>query len=188
MGEFYSDEHQHKIEVYSCGYRNVNTYPWPYSDPDFASWPEISDPDSSTLVLDQSGFVVKHSTSYCAYKIFEATGKWPKASRTYRWFLRTSAKLPGERNDGKFEAKDWVQFLDEAGYNRVLSPTQLTNDFRCVGIDPNKGESGMVVWFESIRYGEVTRGKFVEYSTYLNGKYVYESFGEPQNFTWVAIC
>lgn len=66
---WYSHEGQAKVAMYKTGHHQINTYPWPYSDEEFAKWPEDDDSDNYTLISDQSGCVVKYATSYCAWKI-----------------------------------------------------------------------------------------------------------------------
>lgn len=152
-----SIECQERVNLYKSGYHTIDTYPWPYSDPKFANWAENNEPDCSTLVLDKSGFVVKSAASYCAYKIFEATGRWPQKKTTH----------------GFDEVKDWVQFLKEAGYDHLVDCPCYNYEF--VGVSQSA-----VVWFEHIHAG------LIEYSTYQNKKYIY-STANSSDFIWVEI-
>lgn len=163
MAEDYwcSEEHKIRSKMERC-----DTYPWPYSDPRFADWPECDDEEKYTLVSDQSGFVVKHCTSYCAWKIFEQTGEWP---------MRTSKE--------RFGAKKWVKFLSEAGYTHVLKDGEpLKEGSHYVGVMSRFDEAGLVVWLERIR----NDGK-IEYSTYVSKSYAYITTPNRQDITWVEI-
>ena len=163
-----SEAHQKLIAEYKSGDHFINTYPWPYSDNSFADWPESSAKNTYSLISDQSGFVIRHSTSYCAWKIFECNGVWPR-------------RITRERMD----AKDWLKFLSEAGYARVIKATEpLQKGHHYVGVDPRYGKFGLVVWLED--FDEGFNGWVVEYSTYLNGCYTYCS-SDRNDFTWVQI-
>lgn len=160
---WHSADHQIKMELYLSGRHEINTYPWPYSDKGFANWPESDQSDDYTLISDQSGCVVKYATSYCAWKIYEATGEWPT-----------------KKSNVRLDAKNWIQFLAEAGYTKQVSGVSLRNGAHYVGIDPNRGEWGVVVWFEAIQ------GDRLEYSTYYNKQYYY-GLGFAKDFEWVEI-
>lgn len=154
-------------------FHNVDTYPWPYRDPYFANWEEDDSDEGYNLISDQSGCVVKYSTSYCAWKIFETTGAWPQ-------------KTSGERLD----AKCWVQFLVEAGYPEIVP--NLIDDFYArrsdavspcyVGIKPDEGEWGLTVWFEELdsEFNQV----FV--SSYVDKRYK-AWWIDPYEYIWVKI-
>ncbi|MBR3248482.1 hypothetical protein IKF89_00405 [Candidatus Saccharibacteria bacterium] len=148
-----SPEGQRITEFYKYdGYlgTGTNTYPWPYREPDFANWAEDGSDDGYNLISDQSGCVIKYATSYCAWKIFEATGTWPQ-------------KTSSERLD----AKRWLQFLAEAGYAKVVN--HPTNNHHYVGINPDEGEWGIVVWFECDDIFTLKPNILV--SSYINKKY-----------------
>lgn len=159
-----SEKHQVLIGRYKSGERKLDTYPWPYCDPGFADWKECNRDDSYTLISDQSGFVVKHCTSYVAWKIFETTGEWPqrKAKRTYH-------------------AQDWVRFLSDAGYKTVVE--KPSGDGYYVGVNPRKGDYGEVVWYE---YPNYVVDNLVYVSTYRKKQYVYE-IELVDMYTWVKI-
>ena len=141
----------------------MNTYIWPYNDPCFANWPEDDSAKGYNLISDQSDCVVKYATSYVAYKIFEETGTWPR-------------KTSSERLD----AKRWVQFLDEAGYEKVVDRPE--NGHRYVGVKPEEGEWGIVVWFEKAIFDEDA----AIVSTY--NKKTYENRFVPfSDYIWVQI-
>lgn len=160
-----SYEHLKKIEIYLKWSRKTNTYPWPYRSYKFANWEEDDSPESYSLITDQSEFVVRHSTSYCAWKIFEATGTWPQRKSQTK----------------KFDAKNWQQFLAEAGYTEIVDRPGITNYF--VGINSNEGEHGLVVWAES----NVNRKTHqIQVSTYINKKYHFYEV-DYRNYTWVKI-
>ena len=139
----------------------VNTYPFPYNDPEFANWEEDDTPDGYSLISDQSGCVIRYSTSYCAWKIFETTGVWPQ-------------KTSNERLD----AKRWQQFLYEAGYHQIC--TELRIGCNYVGIDPTYGEWGLVVWVEELQSDKVL------VSSYVNKKFKVWTV-DPKDYLWVQI-
>lgn len=122
----------------------LNSYPWPYSSPQFARWTENADPEDCSLVFDPSGFVIRHCMSYCAWKIREITGKWPKCE-VAAWI----------------QPKNWLYYLEVLGYKEVDITPQP--GYRYVGIDPFYGEHGMVFWYEG---KTVKNGAMV--STYRN--------------------
>ncbi len=120
--------------------RRLDTYPWPYSDPDFAAWPEDDgivapgEPATDrgyTLISDPIGFVIRRPTSYCAWKIYEATGEL--------------LQHPKHR---RCDAKDWLTLLAKNGYNEIVLETALRDGMNYVGVIPKYGEHGLVVWFE----------------------------------------
>ncbi len=164
---------QNKTKQYQDGYYYFNTYPWPYSDPDFANWEEDDRTGSYTLISDQSNFIIRHPTSYCAWKIFESTGHWPKR------------KTP--RGEKLFHAKYWQEFLAEAGYETIVVMPQSTH--RYVGIEEHsETEFGEVVWFEklgSVSIDESGVGKVVV-STYRDKQYFVGAV-DPQKYLWIQI-
>ena len=154
---------QKKIELYKSGSWNIDTYPGPYYHQYFANWEEDDSPEGYNLISDQSGCVIKYSTSYCAWKIFEATGVWPQ-------------KTSRERLD----AKRWVQFLAEAGYTEVVE--DLDPRYYYVGVNPSAGEWGLVVWLESIEDKDE-----VIVSSYPDKRHQWWAT-EKDAYTWVKIC
>ena len=155
---------QEKTRQYQDGYFNIDTYPGPYCHPYFANWEEDDSPGGYNLISDQSGCVIKYATSYCAWKIFEETGAWPQ-------------KTSKERLD----AKRWVQFLAEAGYKTV--DDVLLSGARYVGVNPNEGEWGLVVWLEE----DTRNGKTATAPTYLEKKHQIITVN-LDDFTWVRIA
>lgn len=141
----------------------IDTYPWPYREQDFANWEEDDSSDGYSLISDQSGCVVKYATSYCAWKIFEATGTWPQ-------------KTSKERLD----ARRWVQFLAEAGYTEVVDYLEAGHHY--VGIDPDVGEWGIVVWLD----GYIDNSPVGYMSSYRNGEFV-TWIDDIHCYTWVKI-
>ena len=126
----FSPLHHRRLELMKGG-EIVDTYPWPYNDILFANWPESSCDSDYTPVLDPSRSVVKKSTSYCAYKIYEVTGKWPKSTSRHK----------------RFEPKDWREFLREAGYWEV--DHNPSKNFYYVGVRDNIFRPySEVVWLE----------------------------------------
>lgn len=95
---------------------------------------------SHTYIADNHG--VHNCVSYCAWKIYELTG---------RWLTRT----------GSMNAKEWVARLRENGYGMVVSAPQ--NGGKYVGIS-TAGQYGHAIWFEEgstiSEYNYVARGTF----------------------------
>lgn len=122
-----------------------NPYPWPYSDPEFGNFGEKED----TLVVDRSGFIIRHSTSYCAYRMKRILGHWPDRVQPKR-----------------YDAKDWAEYLTDLGFSEVEISY---NGASFLGVNPNVGEYGLVVWFEPcVRYEKTD---LVLVSTYFKGEY-----------------
>ncbi|MBR3236540.1 hypothetical protein IKF92_02595 [Candidatus Saccharibacteria bacterium] len=140
----------------------IDTYPLPYSHPDFANWEEDNSKEDYSLVPDQSNCVVKHDTSYVAYKIYEATGSWPQ-----------------KKTKEEIDAKNWGQFLKEAGYETIVEKPIKNGYF--VGINPDKGEHGIVVWYE----GTLIDGSVIT-TTYKNKTYTINK-ENPSDFIWIKI-
>lgn len=111
---------------------------------------------------------MRRSTSYVAWKIFELTGQWPL-----------------ERgNDGTvFHAKYWQEFLRLNGYTKEVEHPERGKHY--VGIIPDEGEFGQVVWFEGM-YGKLYA---CQVSTYTNFQYetrVFHTHGIEKT-TWIEI-
>lgn len=161
---FHSKEHQRLVKRYKSGETTLNTYLWPYAHPNFASWEESDDAEDYSLVSDPSGCVVKYATSYVAYKIFEETGAWPKKKTRIR-----------------LDAKNWMQFLAEAGYTTIVDKPVHTKHYVGVLREPTKYEFGLVVWFEA----DLPGGKFAV-STYVNKRYQRMTLSAEDCF-WVEV-
>ena len=107
----------------------ANTYPEPYRS---------ARKDS---LIDPSTCYNRECTSYCAWKIKEATGSWPKRT-------------------GDMNARNWIYRLPENGYGtRTSSP----NGAKCVGVS-TAGKYGHVVWSDGTL-------RISEYNYYSNGTY-----------------
>ena len=107
----------------------ANTYPEPYRS---------AKKDS---LIDPSTCYNRECTSYCAWKIKEATGNWPKRT-------------------GDMNARNWLYRLPENGYGtKVASP----NGNKCVGVSTG-GKYGHVVWSDGTL-------RISEYNYYSNGTY-----------------
>ncbi len=158
-----SPEQQEVISQYKSGKYWINTYPWPYCDNAFANWQEDGSDEGYNLITDQSSFVIKYATSYVAYKIFEETGVWPQ---------RVSSK--------RFDAKIWVEFLAEAGYTEIVERPE--DGHRYVGINPDVGKWGSVVWFEKIIFDEDA----AIISSYMKKSFL-TRFAPISEFIWVRI-
>lgn len=157
-------EHQRKMLSYRRGNRKINTYPWPYNDMDFAAWAE--EHDETTLVTDPSNCVIRHNTSYVAYKIYEVTGKWPR---------------PLQKGQ-IVKAEDWPALLAKNGYTEKASEQEITLASRgfYVGID---AKTDKIIWYERFtgsKYG------LVECSAYHGGTFKHD-FVMLRNFTWIRI-
>lgn len=94
-----------------------NTYPEPYR----------SKPKDS--LIDPSTCYNRECTSYCSWKIKEATGSWLKRT-------------------GDMNAKNWLARLPENGFKTRLSSP---NGAKCVGVR-TAGKYGHVVWSDGTLY------------------------------------
>lgn len=107
-----------------------NTYPEPYRS-------AVQD-----TIFDPAGCYNRECVSYCAWKVYELTGKW-------------LAKY------GSMNAKYWVQRLAENGYTTVLSAPREGGFY--VGVT-EAGTYGHVVWYETgkiiTEYNYASRGCF----------------------------
>ena len=143
---------------------DINPYPWPLFEPDFASWEESDAYATYSLISDPSGMVVKYSTSYCACMIYGYTGKWL------------------EYEPGKRDANNWVSVLSANGFNRVVAAPRRGGKY--VGLlkdETADNGHGLVVWFDDIK------DKLVRYSTYQNHRY-HVSKDFALRFVWIEIC
>lgn len=156
-----------------------NTYPWPYREEQFADWEADDSPQEYNLISDPSGFVIRHSTSYCAWKIREATGRWPM-----------------QHGDSwqRFDAKNWEEFLKLNHGRRITADSDMSfiaDSYGYVGILPQQGEYGQVVWLESIYVKFREKVKHLDYlvSTYENQRYrrYYLTDQEAAEIIWMEI-
>lgn len=136
----------------------VNTYPWPYSEDWFADWEEVDIKENYSLVSDNAGFIIKHSTSYCAWKINELTGFWPTRPR----------------HMAECSASHWHRLLFYNNYRNTVKRPEPGKSY--VGIAPSRGPHGECVWFEGYDDGNciernMDTGGEIIYSTYRNKKY-----------------
>lgn len=108
-------EHGEELEVEEAGKGAawVNTYPEPYRS---------AAKDSK---IDPSTCYNRECVSYCAWKICEVTGSWPKRT-------------------GDMNAKNWIYRLPSWGYKKVSGPK---DGGLYVGV-LTSGTYGHVVWFE----------------------------------------
>ena len=157
-------EHQYLMDLARLG-SIVNTYPMPYNDLRFANWDESKTIDDYSIITDQSGCPVKHSTSYCAWKIFEATGRWPQRKTPIR-----------------LDADNWLAFLSEAGFDDIVDSPDPNYHF--VGINQDDGEWGITVWYE-----RTDESGDVKVSTYRDKTYSYETIfkEEVRKYIWIRI-
>lgn len=161
----YKNLHQNCLDIQDetgyC-YKLINTYPWPYSDPNFAIWDEYNNSED-TLIYDQSKCVIRESTSYVAWKIFEATGTWP--SPTDLIWIKPS---------------DYFKFLAESGYREIVDLPKDTGYY--VGINKTPEEYGQVLWYEGITKDH---SRIIS-STYKNRSHIYVG-SSPKEYTWIKI-
>lgn len=162
--------YRHKRRSFRKKYRamlipgeGANTYPWPFSDQNFANWEEDDAPETYSLVSDPSGCVVKYATSYCAWKIYETTGVWPQRKTHIR-----------------MDAKNWKQFLREAGYGEMVARPTVGGKY--VGINPKMGPWGYVVWYE----GDDKEASCVVVSSYRSKQFILESVSFI-DYDWIKI-
>jgi hypothetical protein len=140
-----------------------NSYPWPYCHSEFANWPEFLD----SLVTDRCGFIVKHDTSYIAWKLRELTGEWPKKADLIR-----------------FTQFDWIQYLADLGYYELARHPRARRKF--IGIYPSGSEETAAVWYEVAKPDEKHKDKPVIVTTYLDKEFKILRVN-PDNLTWVKI-
>ena len=174
IGEYFADSDKTPLSKWHM----YNTYTLPYRDDvNFADWPEDSIRGNFTLVTDPAGFVVRHSTSYCAWKIRELTGYWPR--------------IHNIRN--RYHAGNWLGYLTELGYTKVVPFTELKRGRHYIGIDKSVERYGLVVWLEDVM---VTDSMVMcVTSTYRNRNHTFIMYSFPmgkeekitRKVTWVEI-
>lgn len=91
----------------------------------YNSYPEPYRSAGKDTMVDPSTCYNRECVSYCAWKICELKGAWP-------------------RRTGSMNAKEWIYRLPSWGYNEVSAPV---NGGRYVGVSTG-GQYGHVVWFE----------------------------------------
>lgn len=108
-------EHGEELQIEEAGKGAVwvNTYPEPYRS------------SGKDTRIDPSTCYNRECVSYCAWKICEATGSWPKRT-------------------GDMNAKNWIYRLPSWGYKKVSAPKA---GGLYVGV-LTSGKYGHVVWFE----------------------------------------
>lgn len=159
-------EHQERVRQYKAGYHDINTYNPLYACHDYGNWELNDEPDKYNLLTDPSKFIIRFAPSYCNQKIGERIGY-----------------LPTRKTQTLYHAKKWRSYLAEIGFNKLLPSDAKLKDGCCyVGIDPDVGEYGLVVWFE----GTLDFGRKIKTSTYLNNDYT-QMIVTPDQFSWVAI-
>lgn len=169
---------------------SYDTYPCLYRNPNFAPWEEDDHLKSYTLITDPANFVIRHSTSYCAWKIYELVGRWPTV-RSYdkinrEQYTEISLALdeipPEERRPtgARYDAKYWREFLALNGYTLVVE-TPIPGCYY-VGIQYYEGEFGQVVWVDKVD----SDGVIV--STYFDFEYRTYKYVGVQGTIWVEIC
>lgn len=131
----------------------TNTYPEPYRSA------------ALDALIDPSTCYNRECTSYCAWKIKEATGKWPKRT-------------------GDMNAKNWVARLKENGYKTIVS-TPIGNG-KCVGVcGANKnstGAYGHVLWADGSLYISEYNYPWPFYKAKFHERTV-----KASDWTWVQI-
>ena len=145
-----------------------NSYPWPYCQPEFANWPEHHSKQYYSLVTDLSGCIVKHDTSYIAWKIREATGEWPT-----------------ETDKIKFTEFDWILFLANSGFHEIAEAPKRKHKY--VGVYSTNQKETVGVWYEKAELNEQEyKGKPIIVTTYLDKEFKVLRVN-PKKFTWVKI-
>ena len=143
---------------------------YPYADPDFAPWPE-SDGEFYTLITDSANFVIRRSTSYIAWMMKKYCGGWPKLPTP-------GERLPGEH---KFDAKHWDEVLKFNCWQRSAGwpiPTEIDVEMgrHYIGIIPDEGEFGQLVWFVDLKMGFVDNPPFEFNMPYSWHVWTYKDF------------
>lgn len=152
IGEYFADANKPTNSKWCM----FNTYPLPYRDDvNFANWPEIAVRGNYTLITDPSGFAVRHDTSYCAWKLRELTGHWPRAKSQYY-----------------FHSHHWREFLSRLGYRTVVPFAELQDGHHYIGIDTTIRPRGRVVWFETATTSADGETVSCTVSTYRRREYV----------------
>ena len=129
----------------------ANTYPEPYRSA------------KKDALIDPSTCYNRECTSYCAWKIKEATGKWPKRT-------------------GDMNARNWIYRLPENGYGTT---TSTPNGNKCVGVS-TRGKYGHVVWSEGTlhisEYNWDSKGNYSERNVNANNYRWYIIKSAPSGF------
>ena len=145
-----------------------NSYPWPFCHSEFANWPEHWSKKYYSLVTDLSGCIVKHDTSYIAWKIREFTGLWPEKTDLIR-----------------LTHFDWIQFLAKSDYCELAMVPEPGHKY--VGIYPEEKSETVAVWYETTEPDKKKHpGKPVIVTTYLDKEFKILRV-KPEKFTWVKI-
>lgn len=118
---------------------------YPYESYEFANWPESDEEGKYSLVTDSDGFVIRRSPSYVAWQMRKVSGK------------RLKRPVPGERKPGEhaFDAKHWGEILEFNGWQKMKKGrgpimSDAINGAYLVGVMPDEGEFGQVIWFEGV--------------------------------------
>ena len=127
------------------------------------TYPETSRSARKDALIDPSTCYNRECTSYCAWKIKEATGKWPKRT-------------------GDMNARNWVYRLPENGYGtRISAP----NGNKCVGVRTS-GKYGHVVWSDGSlhisEYNWDSRGNYSERNVHAGDYRWYIIKSAPSGF------
>lgn len=159
-----------------CRTKFGNTYPKIFQL--ICDWEE----DDDALVVDPANFVIKYATSYCAWKIYELTGKWPTKQPKI-----VDAKEYAQR-ERKHDAKYWLEFIQAQDCClSVVAADELYIGHHYIGIDPDYGKYGLVVWFEELIYNvysdDITSAWV---TTYKDKQYVREGV-LLADFIWVEV-
>ena len=144
--------------------------------------------DDGALVVDPANYVVRYATSYCAWMIRRLTGHWPTKPVIPKTAAHAKEIAQRER---PHDARYWLEFLEAQDcFLGIVNHfgEKISTDDHYIGIDPNYGEYGLVVWFEKAYYNLKTPALVTTalVSTYENHHYVRKEV-ELADFIWVKI-
>lgn len=177
------------------GLASIDHFFWSLGHPDASgTYPRLFrltgrwEEDEGALVVDPANFVLRYATSYCAWCIRWLTGHWPTKP-----IIPKSAAHAKEisQRERPHDAKYWLEFLEaqDCFIEVVDQPGKtMTTQDHYIGIDPNYGEYGLVVWFEKAYYNLNSPNLIdtVLVSTYEHKQYLRKEV-LLADFTWVKV-
>lgn len=145
---------------------------YPYANTSFAHWDDFYE-----AIVDSQKFVVRMSPSYIAWLI--------------KRYCHRKLKLPkpGERepDENPFDAKRWPEILKHNDWKEGI-PTKslLASGIHFVGVIPDEGTFGQLVWLVGIRQPEASGEcgwEVITYREYEKAKYLIPLSDGPR-ITW----